>query len=68
MPVTSHENSRVRAALCTLHNELHGKRELAGAGIPWTRSIDAGLAGPTGESCRFPGQAAGKEGKSRHVK
>lgn len=28
MPVPGPENSRVRAALCTLHNELHGKREL----------------------------------------
>lgn len=31
MPVPGPENSE-KAALCTLHNELHGKRELAGAG------------------------------------
>lgn len=34
MPVPGPENSGVKAALCTLHNELHGKRELAGAGVP----------------------------------
>lgn len=33
-PVPIPEHSGVKSALCTLHNKLHGRRELAGAGIP----------------------------------